>query len=315
MAQASATQETRKVRCSASAVGSGDGGGEVIQDLSEEFSRAGRSVNSAEAMDQLASVFAAYNETTNRMREVHRRLKTEVARLRRELRQKNEQLERKSRLAALGQMAAGIAHEIRNPLGGIQLYASLLEDDLTDQAEPLKLVRKISKGVKSLDTIVNDILAFTQDHNCRKSEVHLAGLLNGVIDYIQPHIAGSNIEIEMSGVDRQLRGQVDVSMMRRVLLNLLLNAIEVMGGKGIISIGAKSCDADSSYNVRIDIADDGGGIRDEIMSKIFNPFFTTKDTGTGLGLTIAYRLVECHGGQISGTNNENGGATFSILLP
>ena len=315
MPQASVKDQTRTTKGSASAVGGGADGGSEIKEQAGEFVREASSVTSSAAMDQLASVFAAYNETTNRMRLAHPRLKGEVARLRHELEQKNEQLERKHRLAALGEMAAGIAHEIRNPLGGIQLYASLLENDLSDQEDQLKVVRKISKGVKSLDMIVNDILAFTQDQNCKKTEVHLLGLVSEVIDYVQPHIAGSQIEIDRRQVNRELICQVDIDMMRRVLLNLLLNAIDVLANQGKITISAGTEDVKSSVKVWINIADNGPGIAAEDMNKLFNPFFTTKGAGTGLGLTIAHRLVECHGGQISVTNNKEGGATFSILLP
>jgi len=271
--------------------------------------------NSAEAIEQLASVFAAYNETTNRMRLAHQRLKEEVGRLRGELQQKNEQLERQDRLAALGQMAAGIAHEIRNPLGGIQLYASLLERDLSEQGEQMELAGKISKGVKSLDLIVNDILAFTQDQNCHKCEMHFSGLLGEVLDYVQPHIAESEIEIDASEVDDGLTVQIDVNMMRRVLLNLLLNAVDVLDGGGLIAVKAAEVEKETVFSSRIDIADNGRGIAESVKHKMFDPFFTTKDTGTGLGLTIAHRLVECHGGQIFVANNRWGGATFSIFLP
>ncbi len=315
MPQSSVKDQPQITEGSASAVGGGADGGCEIKEQAGEFVREAPSVNSTAAMDQLASVFAAYNETTNRMRLAHQRLKGEVARLRQELQQKNEQLERKNRLAALGEMAAGIAHEIRNPLGGIQLYASLLENDLSGQEDQLKVVRKISKGVKSLDMIVNDILAFTQDQNCNQTEVHLMGLVSEVIDYVQPHIAGSQIEIDRRQVDRGLICQVDLDMMRRVLLNLLLNAIDALADKGKITISADTQDVQSAFKVRIKIADNGPGVAAEDMNKVFNPFFTTKDTGTGLGLTIAHRLVECHGGQISVTNNKEGGATFSILLP
>jgi signal transduction histidine kinase len=315
LVQATVRNQVEDTRGSATAVAGGAPGGQEKQAEVAGYGGGIISDNSREAMDQLASVFAAYNETTQRMQLAHQRLKGEVSRLRRELQQKNEQLERKNRLAALGQMAAGIAHEIRNPLGGIQLYASLLESDLKGQEEQLNLVGKISKGVKSLDMIVNDILVFTQDHNCRKSEVQLAGLFKEVIDYVQPHIAGSQIGIDYSRVGEELGCQVDISMMRRVLLNLLLNAIDVLAGEGEIRISATALEDDSVFKICIAIADNGPGITPEVMGKIFNPFFTTKDTGTGLGLTIAYRLVECHGGQISMANNEGGGATFSILLP
>ena len=308
-------EEMKDFAGSVSGVGDGAGTALAAAGQADWAEEAPAAPNSAEAIEQLASVFAAYNETTNRMRLAHQRLKEEVARLRGELQQKNEQLERQDRLAALGQMAAGIAHEIRNPLGGIQLYASLLERDLAEQSELQELVGKISKGVKSLDLIVNDILAFAQDQNCHKDEVPFAGLLGEVLEYVRPHIADGQIEIDISKVDDSLTVQMDVSMMRRVLLNLLLNAVEALEGSGLIAIEAAGGGIESAFSARIEIADNGRGIDEELKRQIFNPFFTTKDTGTGLGLTIAHRLVECHGGQIRVANNDWGGATFTILLP
>ncbi len=265
-------------------------------------------------IEQLASIFAAYNETTDRMRASHQQLQSEVGLLREQLRQKNEQLERKNRLAALGEMAAGMAHEIRNPLGGIQLYASLLERDLIGQKEQLNWVRKISKGVQSLDSIVNDILAFTHDQICNKQESLISELLTEVMDYILPH-NGPEIELDLEEVTPDLRVQMDPNMMRRVFLNLIRNAIDAMDGRGKIKISADICNENPLFKVLIRIADNGRGITPEVMNKMFNPFFTTKDTGTGLGLAIVHRLVECHNGVISASNNETGGATFTILLP
>jgi len=270
-------------------------------------------VRSAQALDELASVFATYNETTERMNLSHRQLQSEVVRLREELEQKNEQLERKSRLAALGEMAAGMAHEIRNPLGGIRLYASLLERDLETEENKVKWVRKIIKGVHSLDQIVSDILAFTHEQMCEKNQVNLRGLLQDVLDYVYPRSSGE-IEIDISSISGDLMLEADVDMMHRVFLNLLLNAVEAVEGNGRVEIRAVSCNDEPPYSRRITIADNGGGIKGEVMSKIFDPFFTTKDSGTGLGLAIVHRLVECHGGLISAANNEIGGATFSILL-
>ena len=268
-----------------------------------------------EVLDQLASVFAAYNETTNHMRQSHQQLHSEVARLREELEQKNEQLERKNRLAALGQMAAGMAHEIRNPLGGMRLYASLLERDLTEQPDSLKWVRKISKGVHTLDSIVSDILAFTQDQSCNKAEVNFVGLITEVLDYLQPQITACQGTIDLEKVDKHLVMQVDLNMMRRILLNLVRNALDALEQTGTVTIGATRCDDNSQYQARIMISDTGNGIEPEVMKKMFNPFFTTKDTGTGLGLTIVHQLVECHGGVMTVSNNDTRGATFTILLP
>jgi signal transduction histidine kinase len=270
---------------------------------------------SSEAIEQLESVFKAYNETTNRMYQSYQQLQNEVVRLRKELEHKNEQLERKSRLAALGEMAAGMAHEIRNPLGGMQLYASLLMRDLDPQGSQHSWALKISKGIHNMDLIVNDILTFTQDQDCEKESIHFASLLSNVLDYIHPRITDKHIGIDDTGVDSRLAVRMDGHMMQRVFTNLILNAVEACQENGIVRISAVESHEDPEYRVRISIADTGEGIPPELMSRIFNPFFTTKDTGTGLGLAIVHRLVECHGGLITVTNNENGGATFTIQLP
>jgi signal transduction histidine kinase len=270
---------------------------------------------SAEAMEQLAAILASYNETTNRLHESYEHLKTEVNRLRRELKQKNEQLERKSRLAALGEMAAGMAHEIRNPLGGMQLYASLLERDLQEQPGPCAWVGKIIQGVNTLDTIVTDMLAFTQEQSCTKTEANLVSLLAEVMDYVRPRIDHKNVRVELDHVPPALMVQVDMNMIKRVLLNLILNALDAVGEEGRVTITAGSCREEEEYKVRISVVDTGEGIAPENLCKIFNPFFTTKDAGTGLGLAIVHRLVECHGGVITAANGKTSGAVFTVLLP
>jgi signal transduction histidine kinase len=265
--------------------------------------------------DELASVFAAYNETSDRMMESYRQLQSEVSRLRDQLRQKDEQLERKNRLAALGEMAAGMAHEIRNPLAGIQLYASLLERDLADQEELLTWSRKIMNGVRTLDSIVCDILTFTQDQICNKKQVHFVGLLQQVLDYVQPQYELGGVEIDVAGAGEDVVVQADENMLIRVFLNLIRNAIDATGSHGRVVISAEDYAQEPGYKVRISISDTGGGISSEVMERMFDPFFTTKDTGTGLGLAIVHRLVECQGGVIRVSNNEIGGATFTLLLP
>ena len=266
-------------------------------------------------MDELASIFEAYNETANRVHRSHEQLQSEVIRLRHELEQKNEQLQRKSRLAALGEMAAAIAHEIRNPLGGVQLYASLLERDLQEQATQLDWVQKISRGVRSMDQIVNDVLTFAQDQPCCKTQVQLAGLLAEVMDYVQPQLQDKAIVINSASIPKGFSFHADVNMMRQILLNLILNAIDALGVKGEIAVKAIYLESDSEFSAQVQVCDSGSGLPDEEAEKIFNPFYTTKDSGIGLGLAIVHRLMECHQGSISAVSNAVGGATFTLLLP
>jgi len=271
--------------------------------------------SSAEAIEDLTSIFKAYNQTADRMNRSHDQLQAEVVRLRHEVEQKNEQLQRKSRLADLGEMAAAIAHEIRNPLGAVQLYASLLEKDLDGQDVPLGWVRKISNGVRSMDQIVNDVLTFAQDQPCSKTPIQLTGLMAEVLDYVTPQIEAKSIAIHTEGIAKDFSFDGDVNMMRQVLLNLILNATDALGDRGDVYVSAGTRENDASYSVELSVVDTGAGIESKNLHKIFNPFFTTKDTGVGLGLAIVHRLVECHGGTISATTNAYGGATFTLLLP
>ncbi len=267
-----------------------------------------------DAIEALTTVFEVYNETTLRMQEAHSQLQGEVVRLRCELQQKNEELDRKSRLAALGEMAAGMAHEIRNPLGGVQLYASLLERDLEKQPDQLQWVRKISSGVRHLNQIVSDILAFTQDQNCTKTSIGLAGLLAEVLDYVRPQVQNNKIQVQAECSPADMIIRADINMLRREMLNLALNGIEAAGVDGQLQIFG-DVPEDKNYTARIVVADSGPGIEAEVMPKMFNPFFTTKDQGIGLGLAIVHRLMESQGGVVRVANGPGGGAVFTLLLP
>src|SRR5665213_2136687 len=137
----------------------------------------------ARRIDELGRIIASYNDITSRLQKSHEQLNSTVHRLRAELSEKNRLLERRNRLAALGEMAAGMAHEIRNPLGGIQLYASLLAKDVADRHDSLELVRKISGGVKRLEGIVGQVLQFTRELNIQPAAVDLAEVVEQAVEY------------------------------------------------------------------------------------------------------------------------------------
>ena len=267
-----------------------------------------------QAVEALTTVFEAYNQTTERLQRAHVQLQGEVARLRDELQHKNELLERKSRLAALGEMAAGMAHEIRNPLGGIQLYASLLDRHLEGQTESSGWVKRIRCGVRHLDQIVNDILSFTQNVSPSKTIVELNGLLADIEDYARPHLQTRQVTLCRLGVPVQFELQADVNLLQRALLNLILNAIEATAVNSTVFLKAERSDG-KEHSVSVSVRDEGPGVPADLMGKIFDPFFTTRDTGVGLGLAIVHRLIECQSGAIQVANASQGGAIFTILLP
>ena len=145
----------------------------------------------------LVTIIQAYNNVTERLKRSHEALAREVCRLSEELREKNKELQRRERLAALGEMAAGVAHEIRNPLGGIGLYASLLERDLADMPRQQDLVRRMTAGLKNLESIVSDILAFACDAEPRQEQVLLGKVLQAVLIQTTPQADALNVEIEV----------------------------------------------------------------------------------------------------------------------
>lgn len=269
---------------------------------------------SARRIEELGRIIMAYSEVTEKLQISHERLEQTVQALREELSEKNRLLERKNRLAALGEMAAGMAHEIRNPLGGIQLYTSLLAKDMGDRSQSLALVQKIAGGVRRLENLVSQVLAFTREMTANICRNDLAELVDQTLELSADGITAKRIRVCVHG-GRPLVVSVDPLLMGQALLNLVRNAIEAMDEDGELRIeyGApgESGDCRQFY---LTVEDDGPGIPSAIMDRIFNPFFTTRDTGTGLGLAIVYRVVEAHDGSITASNREPRGARFEIRV-
>jgi signal transduction histidine kinase len=293
----------------------------------------------------LAELIGAFNGVTARLQETHDTLRAEVARLEGELRRANEQLERSRRLAALGEMAAGIAHELRNPLGSIRLHARMLEQDLEDRPEQRQVAEKIITAVRGLDAVVTDVLTFAKELRLRSEPVDAGELLAHALDecaaWERETAARAGLpELRVVRPAAPLGIDVDgdASMLHRALVNVVRNAIEAMtpddrergkaGGPPPPARGARrellvgACrrdlaepDGSRRRMVALSVRDTGPGVSPQVMERMFNPFFTTRATGTGLGLAIVHRIVDAHGGRVSVRNHENGGAVVEILLP
>jgi signal transduction histidine kinase len=274
----------------------------------------------------LATIISAYNDVTERLKRSHELLRGEVVRLRDELHEKNRELARRERLSALGEMAAGVAHEIRNPLGGIGLYASLLERDLDDRPVQADIVRRIRVGVRNLESVVGDILAFAGGQEPHRQQVRLWQMLDDAVTQVSPRSdeTGARLVVERGEVFAAVPGyptlNVDVTLdcdprqVERAVLNLLFNAIDAAGERGHVRIRAERDGVDRGF-ISIVVEDDGPGIAAESLERIFNPFFTTKENGTGLGLAIVHRIAEAHGGHVTAANRVGGGARFVLSLP
>lgn len=219
-----------------------------------------------------------------------------------------EQIRRKDRLAAIGEMAATVAHEIRNPLGGIRGFAALLERDLAHNEDALRLVQKILVGTRNLDRVVNELLEYTRPIELRKtacrlpelieSAAGLAGIAEGALD-LSPDARGA--EDLWADPDR----------LRQVFLNVLINAAQCGAEPLHVRVNMKL----DGYDAVVSIADNGPGIDSGHLDRIFFPFFTTKEKGTGLGLAVAAKIVESHGGSLTVESVKGSGATFHVRLP
>lgn len=240
-----------------------------------------------------------------------------------------EKLERNNRLTAMGEMAAGIAHELRNPLGSIELFTSLLRRGFTGKPDMLQLSDHISSGVKKMDHIISGLLTFTRSPrpNTRKYDLH--EVLNDVLLFNDLLIRENKVVLEKNYGCGCPLGEGDPDLLNQVFTNLVLNAVQSMpeGGTLSISTNFKQAEAGSSGSreeggnvstgsqLVLSISDTGTGIPAHIKNKIFNPFFTTKDRGTGLGLSIVYSIVKAHNGSIEFSSTEGKGTVFTVSLP
>jgi len=229
-----------------------------------------------------------------------------------------EELSRRERLASLGQMSAGIAHELRNPLGGIEGFASILEKDLDNDKEKQKLATKILSGVKSLNKIVTSFLDFTSKIKINKKYNNILETIENSFVYIKQLLLEKDIVLEKDFKATKIMLEYDEDKIKQVLLNIFLNAVDALNEieKPKIKVAVKYKQKnfiDTSTMIIISVFNNGKPLP-ENQEKIFDPFYTTKSSGIGLGLTISQNIVAEHNGRLN-YKNKSGGVEFSIELP
>ncbi|UCD76358.1 MAG: hypothetical protein JSV91_05420 [Phycisphaerales bacterium] len=276
-------------------------------------------------LDELKELMRSVNETAASLQATHAALHQQVARLQDELAEANAQLRRSRSLAALGEMAAGIAHEIRNPLGSIQLYVQMLAEDLSDRPQQGQLCEKIDRAVTGLDSIVRDVLLFAREMKCRPTLTSGRELIDRALTGCESLIAGGAVDVNRQSADRgSIRLHADEGLMTQALGNVIRNAVEAMVETEAslrrlrldISRRRMRCpDGKQAQRVVFAVEDTGPGIPPEVIDRMFNPFFTTRATGTGLGLAIVHRIVDAHGGHVNVRNIRHSGALIELCLP
>jgi two-component system sensor histidine kinase HydH len=267
----------------------------------------------AGAIANLGDVLREYMAATDQLQRTHEILQSEIVRLRAELASKDRELETRRRLASLGELAAGVAHEVRNPLGAIQLYSGLLRNQCNRNEMPdaVQLVEKIEAGIQAIEAVVQDTLALApRDRRLRPCRID--ALFERTRDASLKVLTTRAVQLACDAGGAELAVMADPDGLQRVLVNLVVNAAEVSPPQATVWLRAETRPDD---RVAIAVDDEGPGLPDEVRHRIFDPFFTTKSTGTGLGLTIAHRLIDAYGGSLAADNRPDGGATFEVTLP
>jgi two-component system sensor histidine kinase PilS (NtrC family) len=224
------------------------------------------------------------------------------------LKEMEEQLKRADRLAAVGQLAAGMAHEIRNPLASISGSVQLLLEGAHVNEEERRLMGIVGREAKRLNRLLTDFLVFARPAPPKIARVDVSGLLDELASMLQGDERFEGIEVKREYPPR-CEMYCDRSQIGQALWNLLVNGAEAMPDGGVLCLGIDPAEA------RLYVEDSGPGIPEEIRNSIFDPFFTTKDHGSGLGLPTVFAIVDAHRGQMEVGRAAGGGARFAVRLP
>lgn len=229
----------------------------------------------------------------------------------------NEELVRSAKMASLGQLSATVAHEVRNPLTSIKMRIYSLQNQLKDKIDFKEDIQVIDEEINRLEGIVKNFLDFARPPNLSLQTCDIVKILGSVINLVKSKAESSNIRIENKIETPLPEIRVDKEQIRQVFLNIMLNAIEAMPKGGIVELTAHSdmYDKKSNGKLKIWIKDTGRGMGPDLKSKLFEPFISTKEQGTGLGLFIASRITKLHKGDIHIDSEPGKGATVTIELP
>ena len=247
------------------------------------------------------------------------------------LKQLEEQAERRNRFTAMGEMAATIAHEIRNPLGSIELFASLVKKGLADE-EKLALMNHISSGVANMNHIISNVLQYTKPRPANLRTLDLHGLLHEMGEFSRYMAEQNGVELVYDLVEGAARVRGDEDLLKQVFHNLLLNAVQAMPEGGRVVFGSRRRTLGNARElarfgevplregaalevIEVGVKDTGPGIPKEVQKKIFDPFFTTKARGTGLGLAIVHNIIESHHATVDVVSGEGKGTEFIFMFP
>jgi signal transduction histidine kinase len=258
-----------------------------------------------------------FAEQSRRQTELYRELAGRLAETNRRLEQAQAEARRSERLAALGQLSAGLAHEIRNPLGVIKGSAEMLTQKLQHSDELAReLASYISSEVNRLSALVTEFLDFARPLHAELHPADLTALLDRVLKTVADRWTGKPIAVQREYAGNLPPIALDESLCEQAFLNLVQNAYEAMEENGgALRVEVRRVSRDGQDGTEVRFADSGPGVAEELREEIFNPFVTTKKTGVGLGLSIVSKIVDGHHGSIRVDNRREGGAVFTLFFP
>jgi signal transduction histidine kinase len=271
--------------------------------------------------DKLLQAFQLFNTRAAQLQQTYRRLSKRLYRLNRclvsenrrltEERHQQVQVQRTRRIDALGDLAVKMAQELRNPLGSMELFASLLQQDLDQDAETAALVAHLLSGVRTLNHIISNTLLFTIRPTPRLAVVDPHPVLAASLVFAEHLVRHQHLRLLKDFSAEGATINADAELVKQVFLNLILNAIQAMpeGGTLMLMTRCQAC------TFEVQISDTGTGIAPEILEHIFNPFFTTKEQAVGLGLTLVHNIVEAHGGTLQVDSTLGRGTTMTLSFP
>lgn len=231
-----------------------------------------------------------------------------------ELREMEDKLRVTEKLSAIGRMAASIAHEVRNPLASMSGSIQMLKKDLNLDSDDLKLMDIVLKETERLNILVGDFLAYARPPAPRFEDVDLREIIQDAVQLMRGTALGSQIKLTTNLPEEMAVLSVDRSQIHQVVMNLVKNSIEAIDRKGDITVSLSRFGSEPDGDSVIAVSDDGPGIPEEVLPRIFEPFITSKVNGTGLGLAIVYQLVQIHKGTVGIQTEKGQGTTISVRL-
>ena len=249
------------------------------------------------AVEELQKAYAILREQTDRIVE------------------KEEQLRRAERLSTLGELAAEITHEIRNPLASIKGTAEILHDPSTPQSKREEFLQLMLEEVTRLNKVVENFLELARFQRLHREQADINDVLSRMLQIVDFQLVRKNISVRTHFAADLPAIQLDVSQMEQAILNLLLNAVAAMPDGGVLELTTELQRTNGNENVMVEIMDTGTGIAPEHLPYVFNPFFTTRSDGTGLGLAIVKRILKAHGGSVEISSEAGRGTRVTLGLP